>query len=85
MDIVEESKTLSAICVLPTYNEKNTIAEIIECIFELQNEINNFTLKVLVVDDMSPDGTGDVVTKIQQKYRDISVTLARIPRFTCFG
>ena len=73
MDIVEESKTLSAICVLPTYNEKNTIAEIIECIFELQNEINNFTLKVLVVDDMSPDGTGDIVLGLMKKYQNLSL------------
>ena len=42
--------------VLPTYNERENIGRIVPALFAL--EIDNFHL--LVVDDNSPDGTGDI-------------------------
>ncbi|MDD2807253.1 MAG: polyprenol monophosphomannose synthase [Patescibacteria group bacterium] len=43
--------------VIPTYNEKNNIVKLLDLIFRQSIE----GLNVLVVDDNSPDGTGDVV------------------------
>ena len=43
-----------SLVIVPTYNEKENILLIISAILE-QNEC----LEVLVVDDGSPDGTGD--------------------------
>lgn len=43
--------------VIPTYNEKNNIIKLIEQIFALGIE----GLNILVVDDNSPDGTGQIV------------------------
>lgn len=50
--------------VIPTYNEKSNIAQLITEVFAL----NITSLKVLVVDDNSPDGTADIIRKLAQKY-----------------
>ena len=51
--------------VMPTYNEKENIARMLETLFRLG--IPN--LKVLVVDDNSPDGTGKLVEDlIKEQY-----------------
>lgn len=47
--------------ILPTYNEKDNIIELIPAIFEAVPPELNFD--VVVVDDNSPDGTADVVRK----------------------
>ena len=47
---------MQGIVIIPTYNEKDTIAELIHQIF-----IADCSLQVLVVDDASPVGTGDIV------------------------
>ena len=48
--------------IIPTYNEKDNISTLLEQIFSLAIE----GLNVLVVDDNSPDGTGEVVEKLRQ-------------------
>lgn len=52
--------------ILPTYNERSNISDLILRIFELHPDIN-----ILVVDDNSPDGTRDAVKKLQKKYRNL--------------
>jgi len=42
--------------IIPTYNEKENIEKIIRTIFSL--EIN---FHILIVDDGSPDGTGQII------------------------
>jgi len=42
--------------IIPTYNEKENIADIIGAVFALPGEFH-----VLVIDDGSPDGTADIV------------------------
>ncbi len=44
------------VVVIPTYNERENIGEIIPRILEYPR------LRVLIVDDTSPDGTGDIVS-----------------------
>jgi dolichol-phosphate mannosyltransferase len=51
------------IAVIPTYNEKENIEAIIEAVFSMNRDFH-----VLVIDDSSPDGTSDIVRKLQQKY-----------------
>ena len=48
--------------IIPTYNEKANIVELLDQIFSLRVE----GLNVLVVDDNSPDGTGQKVEKLKQ-------------------
>ena len=49
------------IVIIPTYNERNNIAKLIPDIIELYPNMN-----ILVVDDNSPDGTGDYVESLSQ-------------------
>lgn len=48
---------MKSLIIIPTYNEKENISEIIPAIRRLLPEID-----ILVVDDSSPDGTGQIVT-----------------------
>ncbi|PKL72189.1 dolichyl-phosphate beta-D-mannosyltransferase [Candidatus Kuenenbacteria bacterium HGW-Kuenenbacteria-1] len=50
--------------IIPTYNEKENVQELIEKIFSLKIE----KLQVLIVDDNSPDKTGNEVEKLKLKY-----------------
>lgn len=47
------------IVIIPTYNEKENIEAIIQAVFALQENFD-----ILVVDDNSPDGTGDIVQRV---------------------
>jgi len=57
MDWVEK------IVVIPTFNERENIASLVEAIFLLQQDFH-----VLVIDDSSPDGTAEIVKGLQAKY-----------------
>jgi dolichol-phosphate mannosyltransferase len=54
---------LEKLVVIPTYNEIDNIESIIRYVFNL-----NKGYHILVVDDSSPDGTGDIVKKLQQEF-----------------
>jgi len=47
--------------IIPTYNEKENIEAIIEAISSLETDFD-----ILIVDDNSPDGTGDIVERLRQ-------------------
>lgn len=49
--------------IIPTYNEIENISAIIEAVFETQ-----IALDILVVDDTSPDGTGQAVEELMDRY-----------------
>ncbi len=54
-----------SLVIIPTYNENNNIESIIKEVLLQGKEF-----AVLIVDDNSPDGTGNTVKKIQQKKSD---------------
>jgi len=64
---------MSRVCVaIPTYNEHETISKLIPTLLRVfqDNRIDGW---VLVVDDSSPDGTGDVVEALARKNLNIQV------------
>jgi dolichol-phosphate mannosyltransferase len=54
-------KTSDSIIIIPTYNEKENIENIIRAVFGLEKFFN-----ILVIDDGSPDGTADIVKGLMQ-------------------
>ena len=54
--------------VIPTYNEAGNIARLVERIFMLHP-----SFRVIVVDDNSPDGTGEVADILSEKYPNLDV------------
>ena len=58
--------------ILPTYNEKENIERMI---FSLTNILNNNKIKaiIVVVDDNSPDGTGEIVEKIKKENKIVHI------------
>ena len=56
---------MKKIVIIPTYNEKENIAAIINAVIVLGNQYH-----VLVVDDGSPDGTANIVKELMQANPD---------------
>ncbi len=54
---------MEKLVTIPTYNERENIANILAAIFGL-----NQNFHVLVIDDSSPDGTAEIVKELQAKY-----------------
>ncbi len=52
-----------SLVIIPTYNEKENIREIIEAVFSLNKDFD-----VLIVDDNSPDGTAQIVEEMQRSW-----------------
>ena len=53
--------------VIPTYNESLNIQYLVEYVYRILDE-NKIECEVLVVDDNSPDGTGDIVLSMTDTY-----------------
>lgn len=51
--------------IIPTFNEKENIEAIILAVMALEQDFH-----ILVVDDSSPDGTAEIVRRIQSRYPD---------------
>lgn len=62
-----------ALVIVPTYNERENISRLIEAVLEKDPR-----LEMLIVDDGSPDGTGDIVEDIGRQ--DARVHLLRRPK-----
>jgi len=54
--------------VVPTYNEKDRLAELVSRLFESANEAG-LALELVIVDDNSPDGTGQLADELANVHR----------------
>jgi dolichol-phosphate mannosyltransferase len=54
-----------SIVIIPTYNEKENIERMIRKVFSIPHNFH-----VLIIDDGSPDGTQNIVKKLQLEYTD---------------
>jgi len=52
---------LEALVVVPTYNEEDNIREIIGAVLNVSDNLG-----ILIVDDNSPDGTGDIAEEMAE-------------------
>lgn len=60
-----------AVIVIPTYNERKNIKQLIESIFTTVSSIENWNIEVLVVDSSSPDDTLSEVKEVQKKFSSV--------------
>ncbi|MDR2140077.1 MAG: polyprenol monophosphomannose synthase [Tannerella sp.] len=63
---------MDSIVIIPTYNEKENIENIIRAVFGLEKVFH-----ILIVDDNSPDGTATIVKTLQQEFPDRLFLLER--------
>lgn len=54
-----------SLVIIPTYNEKENIEKIIRFVFSLEKDFH-----ILIVEDSSPDGTGDIVKSLMKEFPD---------------
>ncbi|MFX0135609.1 MAG: polyprenol monophosphomannose synthase [Candidatus Hodarchaeota archaeon] len=58
-----------SICI-PTYNEKENIEILINKIQEILKKVN-IDYEIIIVDDNSPDGTGKIIDKLAERFKNI--------------
>ncbi len=54
-----------SIVIIPTYNEKENIENIIRAVFGLEKQFH-----ILVIEDGSPDGTANIVRELQKEFAE---------------
>ncbi len=66
---------MKVVIIIPTYNEKGNVEPMIEMlekdIFPL---VKNYEISLLIADDGSPDGTGQIVKDYMKKYRNLEIS-----------
>ena len=55
-----------SLVIIPTFNEKENIEDIIRAVFSLDHAFH-----VLIIDDNSPDKTSEIVTKLQGEFENL--------------
>ena len=58
--------------IIPTYNERENIAQLIPDIQNITNE-NKMNAEIIIVDDNSPDKTSEIAEKLNKQYGNIKV------------
>lgn len=56
-------QTSDSIVIIPTYNERENIENIIRAVFALEKVFH-----ILIIEDGSPDGTANIVKTLQQEF-----------------
>lgn len=70
---------MKAVIIVPTYNEKDNIARVIDDLEQYFAKCpNNFSPSILVVDDTSPDGTEEIVLEKAKKYKNIELFVNKV-------
>jgi len=70
--LIIHTNLLEKIVLIPTYNERENIGQILDTIFSMHDGFH-----VLVIDDGSPDGTAAIVKQLQLKHPELLFLLER--------
>lgn len=54
-----------SLVIIPTYNEKENVEKMVRKVFSLSHPFH-----LLIIDDGSPDGTADIVKRLQTEFKD---------------
>lgn len=63
--------------IIPTYNEKDNISQMIDIIFKIAKKHPSWQTGVIVVDDSSPDGTANIVKSMKIHNQNIHLILKK--------
>jgi len=63
---------LEACVVIPTYNERENLPQLIDALEKVASD-REIRLRILIVDDGSPDGTGELAEDLAKKHDNIRV------------
>lgn len=66
-----------AVVVIPTYNEKQNIIPLLNAVLATEKRMRTTRISILVVDDSSPDGTGDMVEHFRKTHRNVHLLSGR--------
>ena len=58
--------------IIPTYNEKDNIRKLID-LLDKEFKKNKINGEIVVVDDNSPDKTGEVLEELKTKYQNLKI------------
>ncbi len=61
---------MNLVIILPTYNERENIETLLDALHKEAKDISHHTFLYLIVDDFSPDGTGNIIRTYQKKHKD---------------
>lgn len=64
-----------AIVIIPTYNERENVTNVIPLLLSVFKQINNWNLGILIVDDTSPDKTYEVVEELAEKHPQLHLLI----------
>ncbi len=64
---------MNTVVILPTYNERENIQAMLDGIEAAWSKVPKHNLTILVVDDQSPDGTGDIVREYKKKHDNVAL------------
>ena len=59
-------KAINTVVIIPTYNESKNISILLDLLI-------NLSIDILIVDDNSPDGTGDLVQKLSENLSQVNL------------
>jgi len=68
---------MKTVIILPTYNERENIITLLDALHDEVKKIHGHTCMFLVVDDMSPDGTGEVVRTYIKTHKDTYIVTGK--------
>ncbi len=69
---METSFLKTAVVIIPTHNEADSINELTDCIVnKIFPDIKNWNMKLLIVDGSSTDGTSEITLKNTAKYNNV--------------
>lgn len=65
------NKHKRVIYIIPTYNEKENIEATLKLMGKIASKNREYEFLTLVVDDSSPDGTGEIVKSYQKNHKNV--------------
>jgi len=64
---------MKVVNIIPTYNERENIGKMLDTLVKIAEKNPKYEFATLVVDDNSPDGTGEIVKDYMKKHRNIKL------------